>query len=456
MNFKDVVRTATFRQTIYFAAALSISTLLLFAFIFWQTSIVETKRVDHSLVRDAEVIALETPQEARHSVERRIAADFHRIVYAALFDAEGQWVAGNLKQFPPGLLADGQAHRMRLGMAEDSGKIGRIVGRRLADGRILIIGRDVESLEDLEGVVLRALELGVIPAILLALVGGVIVSLRTQRHIQAVHETAERIAGGELWQRLPTRDSDDNFDRLAANVNQMLDGVGHLLDDMKSTSDNIAHDLRSPLARVRTHLDRALESSLGNEELRDMVDRAIAGLDQALRIISALRRIAHIEARERRAGFADVDLEAVVKEVGEFYQPLAEEARISFVMATTPVPALYGDRDLLVEAIANLVDNALKYTPAGGRVRLSLDDMRGWPTVRVEDDGPGIPPEEREAVMRRFYRSARTRHIQGSGLGLSLVDAIVKLHGFDIKIGEAGGGCVFEMSCPSPSSATRR
>jgi hypothetical protein len=445
-----LLKTPTFRLAAYFALTLSVVILLLFAFIFWQTSVLETARVDHILMRDAELIAEAPPDEIDRAVNQRLTADFHRVIYCSLFDATGRWIAGNLDKFPLDLPLDGKAHRTRVDVAatrQFSFQVGRMVGRHTRDGRVLVIGRNVDSLEDLEEIVLRSLELGLIPAVLLALTGGIVLGRRTQHHIQAIHEATARIAQGELWERLPTRNADDTLDRLATNVNQMLDGLGEVLDQVKSTSDHIAHDLRTPLTRVRTQLDRARDLPHTNDAMRILVDQAIGGLDQALRIITALRRIAQIEARERRAGFAEIDLATILAEVGEFYAPVAEEKSVSLVVEPCPATPAFGDRDLLIEAIANLVDNAIKYTQTGGWVRLSIDSAAGWPLVRVEDDGPGIAAEECEAVMRRFYRSQRTRHIQGCGLGLSIVEAIAKLHGFPLAIRAGNPGCIVELGC---------
>ena len=183
-----------------------------------------------------------------------------------------------------------------------------------------------------------------------------------------------------------------------------------------------------------------------------MVDRAIVGLDQTLRIITALLRIGQIEASHRYATFSTVDLETVVREIGDLFEPFAEEKGVHFRLIVGSAGYVDGDRDLLSEAIANLVDNAIKFTPSGGMVTLVLERIHEVPVVRVRDNGPGIAPEEREAVMRRFYRSDKSRHIEGCGLGLSLVDAIARLHGFRVAIGDGQPGCVIELICAAPAS----
>jgi signal transduction histidine kinase len=194
-------------------------------------------------------------------------------------------------------------------------------------------------------------------------------------------------------------------------------------------------------------LERGRANARTVEEARAVLDRAIGGLDQSLSIVTALLRIAEIEHNRRLAGFGEVALAELVREVGDLYEPIAEEKRVDLHVAVNDEPAVQGDRDLLLEAIANLVDNAVKFTPEGGRVDLALIRAEGESVVRVSDTGPGIGEDEREIVVRRFYRSDRSRQTQGVGLGLSLVAAIVKLHGFRFTMAP-GPGCVVEIGCP--------
>jgi signal transduction histidine kinase len=249
-----------------------------------------------------------------------------------------------------------------------------------------------------------------------------------------------------LRQRLPTLGLDDPFDKLAGIVNGMLDEMEALINGIRGVGDDIAHDLRTPLTRVRVSLERGRENAQTLSELHVVVDRAISALDQSLGIITALLRIAEIEQSRRLAGFGKVALAELVREVGDFYEPIAEDKRVAFEVVTDVQAIVHGDRDLLFEAVANLVDNALKFTPEGGRVELALIRHDHEGIVRVRDTGSGISESERGVVTRRFYRSDKSRHTQGLGLGLSLVAAIVKLHGFRFSI-SAGPGCLAEIAC---------
>ena len=219
------------------------------------------------------------------------------------------------------------------------------------------------------------------------------------------------------------------------------------LQEAKVVGDNIAHDLRTPLTRVRLRLERGREHAATLEELRAVADQAIAGLDQSLATITALLRITEIEHSRRSEGFGEVQLAALVREVGDLYDPIAENKGVILRVEAPDEENVRGDRDLLFEAVANLVDNAVKFTPEGGRVELALLLQDGETVIRVSDTGPGIPEIEREAVTQRFYRSDKSRNVKGLGLGLSMVAAIVKLHSFHFRI-SAGPGCATEIVCP--------
>jgi signal transduction histidine kinase len=219
------------------------------------------------------------------------------------------------------------------------------------------------------------------------------------------------------------------------------------LQEAKVVGDNIAHDLRTPLTRVRLRLERGREHAATLEELRAVADQAIAGLDQSLTTVTALLRITEIEHSRRREGFSEVQLALLVREAGDLYEPIAENKGVTLRVDAADGLIVNGDRDLLFEAVANLVDNAVKFTPEGGRVELALLHQEGETVIRVSDTGPGIPEIEREAVTQRFYRSDKNRNIKGLGLGLSMVAAIIKLHGYRFSI-SAGPGCTVEIACP--------
>jgi signal transduction histidine kinase len=275
----------------------------------------------------------------------------------------------------------------------------------------------------------------------------VVLNARARRRIVEVNERVERIVAGDLRERLPHRNGDDPFSKLTMIVNGMLDEMESLIRLLAGVGNDIAHDLRTPLARARLMLERGRNGATTLEQLRTVADKTIDALDQAFSIVTAILRLAEIEQSQRLAGFGQVALAELLREVAEMYQPIAEDKGIVLLVHSPHELNVHGDRDLLIEAVANLVDNAVKFTPAGGRVEIGLIPGRGESIVRVKDTGCGISEHERDAVLRRFYRSDKAVHTRGLGLGLNLVAAIVRLHGFRLTI-VPGSGCMVEIGCP--------
>ena len=449
----EIVRTATFRLTLAVAAAFAVCTVVLFAFIYWQTAVFETHRIGAILTGEARVLAEAPLPELLHGPEGRLmdgrlASGLHRVTFIGVFAPDGAYVAGNLHERPAGLRADGRAHHLGGLRLADGTQTALAVALRLTSGQTLVVGRNMAVLVELRQVVIHALLLGLIPAVLLALAAGAVLSLRTVGRLRVLHQAIERIMHGGLDERLPAGGTRDDLDQLTRAMNRMLDEIERLVGEAKSVGDNIAHDLRTPLARVRTRLERGRRVARTREELGDVVDAAIEDLELTFGIVTALLRIGEIESGRRRAGFGSVDLAEIAQEAVEIYAPIAEECQVSLVAETGAVPWVPGDRDLLMEAVANLVDNAIKFTPAGGAVRIAVSDTPDGPALRIADTGPGIPAAERELVLRRFYRADKSRQVPGHGLGLSLVAAIVRLHDFRLTAGD-GPGCVFTLLCPS-------
>ena len=249
---------------------------------------------------------------------------------------------------------------------------------------------------------------------------------------------------GDLNERLPTHGSRDDLDHVAGGVNLMLDEIVRLLDQLKSVGDNIAHDLRTPLAVMRARLERGPDSESA-EKLPVAVGQALADLDRAMTTVTALSRISDIEGGRRTSCFTDVDLKDVCLTAFDLFRPLAEAKSNLFTLDAPAPMRIVGDFDLLVEAIGNLIDNAIKFTPAGGSVAIIAQMMAGQPTVRVRDSGPGVAPFERTSIFKRFYRSEQTRDAPGTGLGLSMAATIAQLHGFDLRVADNNPWAEFEM-----------
>jgi len=273
--------------------------------------------------------------------------------------------------------------------------------------------------------------------------------MRAQKRVEEVNRRVQCIIAGNLRERLPHRNVDEPFSKLASIVNGMLDEMETMIHALAGVGNDIAHDLRTPLTRARLTLERGRTNATSLEQLQTVVDKAIANLDQSLSIITALLRLAEIENSRRSAAFGSVPLHEMLREVSDIYEPIAENKNVDLRVEIARPLTVLGDRDLLFEAVANLVDNAVKFAPEGGKVGIEL--MRGDENtiVRITDSGFGISEQEREVVLRRFYRSEKMRSTPGVGLGLNLVAAIVKLHDFRLVIHSGPGGRM-EIICPDP------
>ncbi|WP_407181269.1 sensor histidine kinase [Bradyrhizobium sp. STM 3562] len=443
------IRSNTFRWAFAVAGVFAAFILLLFGFIYLRIDDYLVVRTDRMIENQMTVLAA-LPQERRmNAIEDHLAEDSRGVQFAGLFDSDGHRLAGNLARLPE-LKLDGtvqNAYVRRTDQEERGAQLVRAAGQRLPTGNVLVMGRNVDEAREISHVVGQALALGLLPAFCLCLLAGAWLSVRAQRRVEEVNRRVQRIIAGNLQERLPHRDVDEPFSRLAGIVNGMLDEMEAMINALAGVGNDIAHDLRTPLTRARLALERGRTNAQSVEQLQQVVDKAIAGIDQALAIITALLRLAEIENGRRSAAFGSVALDEMLREVCDVYEPIAEDKDIALSVAISHKRTVRADRDLLFEAVANLVDNAIKFTPKGGKVDIGLLSLDDQTTVRVADTGPGISEEERDAVLRRFYRSDKIRNTPGVGLGLSLVAAIVKLHGFHLVIHPGQGGRV-DIVCP--------
>jgi signal transduction histidine kinase len=450
VQLPDSVRTTTFRWT---AGAFAVCIVLFSAFIYWEAADYMLAKTDAALTEQSLAIAGDSPDRQLNAIDDRLSQDPRRVKLAGLFGPDGHRIAGNLEGLPHGLKVDApvqSAPAIRIDPKGPEEMTVRAIARKLPNGNVLVIAGNIDELKQLAEVIARALLMGLPVALGLALVIGMVLSVRAQKRVAEFNTLVHRIVAGDLRQRLPTEGLDYPFDKLAETANRMLEEIETLVQEMAGVGNEIAHDLRTPLTRVRLALERGRANAGTLEELQAVADRAIGGVDQSLTIITKLLRIAEIEYDSRLSGFDNVALADLVTEVGDLYEPIAEDRHVTLRVASENDATVRGDRYLLLEAVANLVDNALKFTPAGGHVELALVRGKNENIIRVSDSGPGIRENEQEAVTRRFYRSDKSRTTFGSGLGLSLVSAIVKLHGFRLTM-TTGPGCVAEITCALPS-----
>jgi signal transduction histidine kinase len=450
MQLPEFTRSTTLRWTLLVAGLFAGFIVALLGFVYLKTKTDLTARSDRVIASQMSVFAHLPPERRLNALVEHLEQDPGRTRLAGLFDSSGGRIAGNLEHLPLDLKTDDAVQSAEVDRLDESGwekQAVRLIAGRLPNGDVLVLGRNVDEVEEIARVVGRALALGVIPAVLLCLAVGVALSARARRRIVEINARVERIVAGNLRERLPHRNAGDPFSKLAMIVNRMLDELETLVQSLAGVGNDIAHDLRTPLTRARLTLERGRASAGTLGQLQMVADKTIEALDQSLSIVTAILRLAEIEQSQRAAGFGKVALADLIREVADMYQPIADDKRIALLIHSPHELNVHGDRDLLIEAVANLVDNAVKFTPAGGQVEIGLIPRDGESVVRVKDTGAGISEHERDAVLRRFYRSDRVRHLSGLGLGLNLVAAIARLHGFRFTI-RPGSGCVVEIACP--------
>jgi signal transduction histidine kinase len=286
----------------------------------------------------------------------------------------------------------------------------------------------------------------------LAGVASILVTRRTVGRIESINAISRAIMQSGLDKRIPLRGSNDEWDRVAENLNLMLDRIETLMGEIKQVSDNVAHDLRTPLTRMRGRLEKAYHGQRGAEDDQSLIGDTIADLDAVLRIFASLTRIAHIETQARKGAFRTVNLAEIAGEVVELYDAAAEPDGTRLTVVGDKEVLATGDRDLIFDAIANLVDNAIKHGRAGGHVVVASEHVNGQPVISIADDGPGIPACEYEHVFKRFYRLEHSRYTEGNGLGLSLVAAVARLHGARIEMLDNSPGLMLKLWFSRPQA----
>jgi signal transduction histidine kinase len=443
------LRSNTFRWASAVAGLLAAFVVVLFGYIYFNIDNYLVARSDRMIVTQMNFLASLPLDRSVDAIEDHLREDSRGVQFAGLFDPKGNRLAGNLERLPREINIDAPIqtiHVAQSGSGQSGAPLIRTMARRLENGNVVLIGRNVDETSEISHVVGEALALGLLPAFCLCLVAGAWLSVRAQKRVEEVNQRVQRIVAGDLRERLPHRNVDEPFSRLAAIVNGMLNEMETMINALSGVGNDIAHELRTPLTRARLVLERGRSKATTLEQLQENADKALAGIDQSLTIVTALLRLADIENSRRSAAFGSVALHDLLREVCDIYEPIAEDKQIRLSVAIETRLDVCGDRDLLFEAIVNLVDNAVKFTPEGGKVDIELALGDKGAVVRVTDTGPGISQQETEVVLRRFYRSDEMRNTPGVGLGLNLVAAIVKLHGFQLSILPGPGGRV-EIVC---------
>jgi signal transduction histidine kinase len=447
MAMRRYLRTNAVRMATLYFAIFATSVLALLVFIYVSTADFAKRQTQATL--DAETRGLaEQYQERGLAGLVQIVADRSGAQHNGagenlyLITNPGlQPLAGNLSQWP-------KATQLRAGWVEFPVEEKTANGIRehsalasvfvLPGGFRLLVGRDLDAAAAFRARITSTLAWAALLTLAFGVAGGFVMTRHMLHRVEAVNRTSERIIHGDLTQRVPLSGTGDEFDQLAVNLNTMLDRIERLMQGIRQVTDNIAHDLRTPLARLRARLEVTLLEKPDAARYGDALRDTIAEADRLLGTFNALLSIGEAEAGGRREGWSTVDLGEIARSVAELYEPVADENGLVLAIVIDRDVPVRGDRHLLSQAIANLLDNALKYTTAGSvTLRVSADAAEA--RIEVADTGPGVPPDRREAVFDRFFRLEGSRSTPGNGLGLSLVRAVAKLH---------GGACWLEDNAP--------
>ena len=456
-----IFRTIGFRLAAMYAALFGLSVVFLFAVSYWITGHALRQQLAANV--DAEVSSLVADatasgtSHAADSIRRRIASRLHPTTYYLILDSAGRELAGNLTPRAPhtgwqrlSLSAARIAADRELEPEDLAEHSLMALGAKLPDGSFLMVGADTFRISEVEEAIVRAFSWAFGITIVLAATGGTLLSFGFLRRVDAINRTSRAIIDGRLADRIPTRGTDDELDRLALNLNEMLDRVQALLDSLRQVSNDIAHDLRTPLSRLRQQLEGARINARSVAEYEAAVDTAIADTDAILQTFGALLRIAQIEAGTRRSAFSVIDLSTIFQSIVDAYTAVAEDSGRSMSATIASGVECLGDRELLTQMLANLVENAIRHTADGTPIQVALENGPAGPVGIVADRGPGIAPEYRDQVFKRFYRLEQSRSTSGSGLGMALVTAIAELHGISVSLDDNDPGLLVRLTFPAP------
>ncbi len=449
MRIPRTLSTSSFRLTVVYAVQTGVSFLVLFGVIFWSTARFMRHQIDDSVSNEVNEI-ISSPISATPEGVTSLVGDMSRHAsgfYYIWQDAGGKLLAGNLPAVQPqmGIREWSESHRRAA--KEMSAIRGR--GVRICGG-YLFVGWSTHQLLEMGRFVTAVFGWGLVASLLLALSGGAVMSTRLMRKIEDISETSRIIVNGDLRQRVSVQHNGDEFDHLALSINAMLNRIESLMNDLREMTTDIAHDLRTPLTRLRNRLE--VRDNVTEPQLHQVLADARRDIDVILEIFSALVRIAQIESGGRKSRFTAIAFDELLDTIVEIYRPSAEERHQSLIASIEPQLKVTGDKELLMQMFANLIENALRHTPPGASIHLTARRDGTQVAVVIADDGPGIPEDMRSKVLQRFFRLERSRTTPGSGLGLSLATAIATLHEVSLQLRDNAPGLRVELRFAQPAN----
>ena len=452
MRLPSLLRTSVFQLTLIYVVVFGLSVVALFAFIYWSTIGFMERQTD--AVIQAEIVGLAEQYERRglvglvNVIGDRVRRDTEERSAYLLVDSSRRPLAGNVSFWPREFNQRGEWVNFVIEAADDEQVPVRAQVLGVGPGFGLLVGREIRELEQIDGLLRQTAIWGLGLTVGLALAGGLLMGLSAQRRVSQLNRTTRQIIAGNLSQRVPVRGSHDEHEELATNVNAMLDQIESLLAGVRHVSDSIAHDLRGPLTRLRTRLEALAAEP---EPDRTSIGQCLAQADGLLETFNALLRIARVESGAYRSAFTELDLSLVVRGACELYQAAAEKHGIALHVTCAPNARVFGDRELLAQALSNLLDNSVKYTPAKGRIDVHLSHVAKRISFSIADTGPGIGEADRERVLARFARLDQARSKPGNGLGLALVRAVTDQHDGQLTLADNAPGLIVTLELPAVS-----
>lgn len=439
MLLAKTLRSSTFKLALIGIATFGVIASAIFAYVYLSTSSYVRARLDRSIMDEFASLRDTYARSGRDGlidlIRRRTADDHLADHVYVLVDPALTVLTGNLQEWPKAASSGWAEFRASPSSQHAANQL--LVRARLEmlpGGDRLLVGRDIEDLDNFTADIKTAVIAAIALMFVVAIAANALVTRRTVGRIEQINATSRAIMASGLDKRIPLRGSHDEWDRVAENLNLMLDRIEALMGEVKQVSDNVAHDLRTPLTRMRGRLEKAYHGPRSGDADQALIGDTIADLDSVLRIFASIVRIAQIETQARKGAFRIVNLAEVASEVVELYDAAAEQYGTQLMQTGEREVLVTGDRDLIFDAIANLVDNAIKHGHAGGQVIVANESVDGQPVITIADDGPGIPACEYDHVFKRFYRLEQSRYTPGNGLGLSLVAAVARLHGARIEM----------------------